>query len=45
MKQLITTLMLDELKKFKDRRLSPAEEDYMEAIRELNQKAKTGIKK
>ena len=36
---------LDELKKFKDRRLSPAEEDYMEAIRELNQKAKTGIKK
>lgn len=36
---------LDELKKFKDRRLSPAEEDYMEAIRELNQKAKKGIKK
>ena len=36
---------LDELKKFKERRLSPAEEDYMEAIRELNQKAKTGIKK
>ena len=36
---------LDELKKFKDRRLSPAEEDYMEAIRELNQKAKKGVKK
>ena len=36
---------LDELKKFKDRRLSPAEEDYMEAIRALNQKAKKGIKK
>lgn len=36
---------LDELKKFKDRRLSPAEEDYMEAIKELNQKAKKGIKK
>ena len=36
---------LDELKKFKDRRLSPAEEDYMEAIRELNQKANRGIKK
>lgn len=36
---------LDELKKFKERRLSPAEEDYMEAIKELNQKAKKGIKK
>ena len=36
---------LDELKKFKDRRLSPAEEDYMETIRELNQKAKKGLKK
>ena len=36
---------LEELKKFKDRRLSPAEEDYMETIRELNQKAKKGIKK
>ena len=36
---------LDELKKFKDRRLSPAEEDYMEAIKELNLKAKNGIKK
>ena len=36
---------LDELKKFKDRRLSPAEEDYMETIRELSQKAKRGIKK
>lgn len=36
---------LDELKKFKERRLSPAEEDYMEAIRELNQKAKKGVKK
>ena len=36
---------LDELKKFKECRLSPAEEDYMETIRELNQKAKKGIKK
>lgn len=36
---------LEELKKFKDRRLSPAEEDYMETIRELNQKAKKGVKK
>ncbi|MBQ6763721.1 MAG: virulence RhuM family protein [Paludibacteraceae bacterium] len=31
---------LEELKKFKERRLSPAEEDYMETIRALNQKAK-----
>lgn len=35
---------LDELKKFKDRRLSPAEEDYMATIRELSRKAKKGIK-
>ncbi len=36
---------LDELKKFKERRLSPAEEDYMETIRALNEKAKKGIGK
>ena len=36
---------LDELKKFKERRLSPAEEDYMETIRTLNAKAKKGIGK
>ena len=36
---------LDELKKFKERRLSPAEEDYMETIRALNAKAKKGIGK
>ena len=35
---------LDELKKFKERRLSLAEEDYMETIKALNQKAKKGIK-
>ena len=31
---------LEELKKFKERRLSPAEEDYMETIRALNRQAK-----
>lgn len=36
---------LDELMKFKERRLSPAEEDYMETIRALNAKAKKGIGK
>ena len=36
---------LDELKKFKERRLSPAEEDYMETIRALNAKAKKGMEK
>lgn len=35
---------LGELKKFKERRLSPAEEDYMETIRALNQKAKENSK-
>ncbi len=42
---IVKGFTLDELKKFKERRLSPAEEDYMEAIRELNQKAKKGVKK
>lgn len=36
---------LEELKKFKERRLSPAEEDYMETIKALNQKAKENTKK
>lgn len=36
---------LEELKKFKERRLSPAEEDYMETIKVLNQKAKENAKK
>lgn len=36
---------LEELKKFKERRLSPAEEDYMETIKALNQKAKENAKK
>lgn len=36
---------LEELKKFKERRLSPAEEDYMETIKALNQKAKENSKK
>lgn len=36
---------LEELKKFKERRLSPAEEDYMETIKVLNQKAKENTKK
>ena len=35
---------LGELKKFKERRLSPAEEDYMETIRELNKEAKKHLK-
>ena len=35
---------LNELKKFKERRLSPAEEDYMETIKALNQKAKEQLK-
>ena len=35
---------LRELKKFKERRLSPAEEDYMEAIRELNKEAKKHLR-
>jgi len=35
---------LGELKKFKERRLSPAEEDYMEAIRELNKEAKKHLR-
>ena len=36
---------MEELKKFKERRLSPAEEDYMETIKALNQKAKENTKK
>lgn len=36
---------LGELKKFKERRLSPAEEDYMETIKALNQKAKENCKR
>jgi len=35
---------LGELKKFKERRLSPAEEDYMDTIRELNREAKKHLK-
>ena len=35
---------LEELKKFKDRRLSSAEEDYMETIKTLNQEAKAHLK-
>ena len=41
--QRIQEIRTDELKKFKERRLSPAEEDYMETIRALNAKAKKGI--
>jgi len=36
---------LEELKKFKERRLSPVEEDYMETIKALNQKAKENSNK
>ena len=36
---------LGELKKFKERRLSPAEEDYMDTIKALNQEAKAHLKK